>query len=243
MGESAAPEDIEQLVQIAEGNPLFVEELAASLAEGIAPGAGLPTTVRVAIASRIDALPAEERAALLDASVVGKVFWRGSLEAMDHDDVAETLDALEARDLIRRERTSSMGGDTEYTFRHVLIRDVAYGTLRRPDRRTRHAAVAHYVENMAGEQVRDIAWLLAHHWREAGEPGRAVEYLLIAAEAARDSWAVEEAIRLYDSAFELASDAPSNVPPRRTASRLPESPATVRPARASSTASSNLPVQ
>jgi tetratricopeptide (TPR) repeat protein len=165
----------------------------------------------VAIASRIDALPAEERAALLDASVVGKVFWRGSLEAMDHHDVAETLDALEARDLIRRERTSSMSGDAEYTFRHVLIRDVAYGTLRRPDRRTRHTAVAHYLERMAGEQVRDIAWLLAHHWREAGESSRAVEYLLIAAEAARDSWAVEEAIRLYDSAVELAGDDESRV--------------------------------
>src|SRR5437764_11201149 len=135
MGEEAAPEDIQQLVQIAEGNPLFVEELAASLAEGVAPGAKLPTTVRVAIASRIDALPAEERAALLDASVVGEVLWRGSLEAMEHHDAADTLDALEARDLIRREPTTRLSGDAEYTFKHVLIRDVAYATLPRADRR------------------------------------------------------------------------------------------------------------
>src|SRR5205807_979820 len=127
VGEGVAPEDVERLVQIAEGNPLFVEELAASLAEGIPPGAGLPTTVRMAIASRIDALPPEERAAMLDASVVG-------------------------------------------------------------------------------EQVRDIAGLLAHHWREAGEPDRAIEYLLLAADTARDSWASAEAIRLYERALELATD-------------------------------------
>ena len=206
VGEGVSPEDIDRLVQIAEGNPLFVEELAASLAERIPPGAGLPTTVRVAIASRIDALPPEERAALLDASVVGKVFWRGSLQAMDHAAVDEVLDALEARDLIRREPTSGMRGDVEYTFKHVLIRDVAYGTLPRPDRRTRHAAVARYVEEVAGERVRDISWLLAHHWREAGEPDRSIEYLLLTAETARDSWAMEEAVRLYDSALALATD-------------------------------------
>ncbi len=206
VGEGVSAEDVERLVQVAEGNPLFLEELAASLAEGIPPGTALPTTVRVAIASRIDALPPEERAALLDASVVGKVFWRGSLRAMDHELIADVLEALEARDLIRREPTSRMRGDTEYAFKHVLIRDVAYGTLPRPDRRTRHAAVARYVEEMAGEQVRDIAWLLAHHWREAGEPDRAIDYLLLSAEAARDSWATEEAIRLYDTALDLATD-------------------------------------
>jgi len=206
VGEGVAPEDVERLVQIAEGNPLFVEELAASLAEGIPPGAGLPTTVRMAIASRIDALPPEERAAMLDASVVGKVFWRGSLRAMDHEDVDDVLEDLEARDLIRREPTSRMRGDVEYVFKHVLIRDVAYGTLPRADRRARHAVVARYVADMAGEQVRDIAGLLAHHWREAGEPDRAIEYLLLAADTARDSWASAEAIRLYERALELATD-------------------------------------
>jgi class 3 adenylate cyclase/tetratricopeptide (TPR) repeat protein len=206
VGENVPGEEVERLVEVAEGNPLFVEELAASLAEGVSPGAALPTTVRVAIASRIDALPSAERTALLDASVVGKVFWRGSLQALDHDHVEDVLDILETRDLIRREPVSRMRGDTEYTFKHVLIRDVAYGTLARGDRRTRHAAVARYVEEVAGEQVRDVAWLLAHHWREAGEPDRAVEYLLVAAERARDSWATGEAVRLYDSALELAGD-------------------------------------
>ena len=125
---------------------------------------------------------------------------------MDHDDVDIALDALEARDLIRREPVSRMRGDPEYSFKHVLIRDVAYGTLPRADRRTRHAAVARYVEELAGEQTRDVSWLLANHWREAGEPGRALDYLLLAAASARDAWAAEDAIRSYDNALELATD-------------------------------------
>src|SRR5207237_962839 len=83
------------------------------------------------------------------------------------------------------EPTTRMRGDSEFTFKHVLIRDVAYGTLPRADRRSRHTAVARYIEGVAGEQFRDIAWLLAHHWREAGEPEDAVESLPIAAGAAR----------------------------------------------------------
>src|SRR6476661_10293897 len=170
------------------------------------PGTELPTTVRVAIAARIDALPPAERAALLDASVVGKVFWRGSLAAMEHEGIDAILDTLEARDLIRREPVTQMHGDSEFSFKHVLIRDVAYGTLPRQDRRDRHATVARYVEDMAGEQVRDMAWLLAYHWREAGEPAGAIGYLLIAAERARDAWATEEAMRLFESALDLATD-------------------------------------
>src|SRR5205085_9973461 len=165
---------------------LFLEELAASLAEGIPTGTALPTTVRVAISSRIDALPKHERAIVLDASVIGKVFWRGAVDALDHASVDEGLDALEERDLIRREPTSRVPGDVEYSFKHALICDVAYGTLPRADRRSRHAAVAAYVEETVGEHARDLAWLLAHHWREGGEPARAMDYLLLAAGAARD---------------------------------------------------------
>jgi tetratricopeptide (TPR) repeat protein len=64
---------------------------------------------------------------------------------------------------------------------------------------------------MAGERVREVAWLLGHHWREAGEPERAIDYLLLAAERARDGWATAEAIRLYDSALDLATDEAARV--------------------------------
>ncbi|MDP9343641.1 MAG: AAA family ATPase [Actinomycetota bacterium] len=198
---------IERLVGVAEGNPLFVEELTSSLIEGPFAKDELPTTVRAAIAARIDALPPDPRAALLDASVIGKTFWRGALETLGSlTAVDAALDALESRDFVRREPTSQVAGDAEFTFKHILIRDVAYGTLPRATRRKRHAAIARYIEGSAKEHVPDLAWLLAHHWSEAGEPRRAIEYLLVAADRARQAWALDEVVELYERALELAGD-------------------------------------
>src|SRR5205823_8869045 len=97
-------------------------------------------------------------------------------------------------------------GDAEYTFKHILIRDVAYGTIPRAGRRERHAAVARYIEESVHEHVPDLAWLLAHHWREGGDPRRAIDYLLIAADRARQAWALEETVDLYERALDLADD-------------------------------------
>ncbi len=203
---SQALVDIDRVVEIAGGNPLFIEELASSRAEGMG-GATLPATVREAIASRIDLLPTEQRVALLDASVIGSTFWRGVLSAIGPtQDLDASLAALEARDLIRRSPRSGVEGDAEFTFKHVLIRDVAYGTLPRAVRRARHAAVATHIESTSPESVRDLAWFLAHQWREAGERHRAIDYLLLAAERAGEGWAKDEAIARFDDALELAGD-------------------------------------
>lgn len=196
---------IARLAQAAEGNPLFVEELAAALVEGHELEE-LPTSVRAAIASRLDALSQEARALLLDASVIGRHFWKGGLVAMGWQrDLDSILSALETRDFIRRIPSSRVKGDLEYLFKHVLIRDVAYATLPRALRRERHAAVARYIEAAAGD-TKDLAALLAHHWREAGEPARAIDYLTDAAEQAAGAWALPEAVALYGSALELVED-------------------------------------
>jgi class 3 adenylate cyclase/tetratricopeptide (TPR) repeat protein len=208
---------VERIVELAEGNPLFLEELAASLSEGV-DDAQLPTTIRAAIASRIDSLPPQVRSGLLDASVIGKTFWREMLRVVGElDDVDAVLEALEARDLVRRVPSSQLEGDVEFTFKHILIRDVAYGTLPRAQRRERHAAVARYVEEAVGERAGVLAWLLAHHWREAGDPARAIDYLLQAAEQSRERWAKEEMLGLYTEALELAGDSDEQ---RRTRIRL-----------------------
>ena len=115
------------------------------------------------------------------------------------------LDALEARDLIRREPMSRVEGDREFNFKHILIREVAYATLPRASRRERHAAVAKYLEQQVGDTP-DLAWFLAHHWREAGEYAKAVEYLVAAAERAQHAFAKDEAIALFDDAIELSED-------------------------------------
>jgi class 3 adenylate cyclase/tetratricopeptide (TPR) repeat protein len=195
--------DPEKLVDVAGGNPLFLEELAASVAER--SGGELPVTVREAIAARIDALPGGARDALLSAAVIGKTFWRGILETVGSIvDVDEALTALEARDFVRRDSSSQVAGDAQYTFKHMLIREVAYSTVPRAARRERHAALARYMEGALATE--SLATILAYHWREAGEPTRAVPYLLAAAESARRSWAKTAVLDLYTKALELTND-------------------------------------
>jgi len=198
--------DPSRLVEIAEGNPLFLEELTASVAE-LGDRGDLPVTVREAIAARIDVLPAEARSALLSAAVIGKTFWRGALQTVGGiEGVDEALGLLEARDLVRRDPSSELSGDIQFTFKHMLIREVAYGTLPRAERRERHAAVARHIEASLAEASETLSTILAHHWREAGEPARAIPYLLAAAEAARRSWANDAVIDLYSRALDLAED-------------------------------------
>lgn len=196
--------DPTRLVDVAGGNPLFLEELAASVAE-LGESDELPVTVREAIAARIDATPSVVRDALLAAAVIGRTFWRGVLGTVGRiEDVDDVLNVLEARDFIRRDPSSQLAGDVQYTFRHMLIREVAYSTVPRAVRRDRHAAVARYIEeHLAGDS---LAAILAHHWREADEPQRAVPYLLAAAYTARRSWAKAAAVDLYAKALELEDD-------------------------------------
>jgi predicted ATPase len=178
--------DADQLAATAEGNPLFIEELASSLAEGATARGELPTNVRTIVSARLDALPNLERSLLLDASVVGRVFWRRVLEHLgwESGSLLSAVDSLERRDFIRRDLKSRVGGDQQFSFKHALIRDVAYATLPRARRRARHAAVARFVEDDAGELD-------------------AVAPFLAAAERASRGWAKEEAVQFYDRALEL----------------------------------------
>jgi predicted ATPase len=140
-------------------------------------------------------LPAAEREALLDAAAFGKVFWSGGLQA-----TASTLDALEGRDLIRRDPVSRLGGQQQFAFKHQLIREVAYSTLPRARRRERHESIALFLEEAVGN-VGDVAPALARHWREAGDPERAGRYFVSAGDQANRGWAKDEAVRLYQQAL------------------------------------------
>jgi class 3 adenylate cyclase len=196
------------LATTAEGNPLFIEELAASIAERpTADTHELPTSIRGIVSARLDALPPAERHVLLDAAVVGRVFWAGVLSRLqpEREDLSGLLGSLERRDLIRRASVSRIRGEQQFTFKHVLIRDVAYQTLPRAGRRQRHEVVARFLEE-ATPDLGDAAAVLGHHWREAGEPERALTYLMAAAEQAGRGWAKERALRLYREALELVPD-------------------------------------
>jgi class 3 adenylate cyclase len=207
-GEAEAPtsEAAAQVADVGEGNPLFIEELVASLSERATTTAHeLPTSIRGIVAARLDALPPGERSVLLAASVMGRIFWRGALARLGADDkqLRDVLDSLEGRDLIRREPVSRIQGDEQFRFKHVLIRDIAYATLPRARRREAHATVAAFLEDRTAES--DSAAFLAHHWREAGEPERAVGYFFAAGEQASRGWAKEEAVGLYNEALALVA--------------------------------------
>jgi class 3 adenylate cyclase len=192
----------------AEGNPLFIEQLAAAVTEtSQGTDASLPTTVRGIVAARLDALPPSERAVLLDAAVQGKVFWRGALERMtdNWEGLPELLGALERRDLIRRDRVSAIEGDQQYTFKHVLIHDVAYDLLPRARRQERHEQCARFLEDTTAE-IGEAGAALARHWRDAGNHDRAIDYLVAAAEQAERGWAKDRAVDLYREALGLVPE-------------------------------------
>jgi class 3 adenylate cyclase len=193
---------VDEVIRVAEGNPLFIEQLAACIDETAA--GVLPTSVRALLAARLDALPRAERALVVDASVVGKVFWEGALRAMDagNGDLDRLLQELERRDLVRREATSIIEGEQQFAFTHVLIRDVAYDLLPRADRARRHALVAQFFESSTGVS-REAIGALARHWRNAGDHERAVRQLVRAGEQAERGWAKDHAALLYREALEL----------------------------------------
>ena len=195
-------ERVEEVIRVAEGNPLFIEQLAATIDE--TDSGTLPTSVRALVAARLDALPRAERALLIDASVVGKVFWEGALRAVspDNGDVTRLLEDLERRDLVRREQASMIEGEQQFAFTHVLIRDVAYDLLPRADRARRHGLVAEFFESSTGASREKIG-ALARHWRNAGDHERAVKQLVRAAEQAERGWAKDHAAFLYREALEL----------------------------------------
>ncbi|HEU5477107.1 MAG TPA: AAA family ATPase [Gaiellaceae bacterium] len=201
--------DAQQAVlQRAEGNPLYAEEYARMLAEHESGDLPLPENVQGLIAARIDALPADEKALLQDASVIGKVFWPGALPGADD----RLLHALERKEFVRRDRRSSIAGETQYAFRHALVRDVAYGQIPRPGRVEKHRHAAEWLASLAPDRGEDRAEMLAHHYREAlalgGAAGIDVSDLRAPAQKAfADAASRALSLSAWPAAFELGQEA------------------------------------
>jgi class 3 adenylate cyclase len=214
----------ERLLRRAGGNPLYAEQFVRMLAERGDAGE-LPETVQGIIAARLDALPAEEKALLQDAAVIGKTFWTGALGAVSGVDARQAerlLHALERKEFVRRERRSSVAGDTEHTFAHVLVRDVAYAQIPRAGRAERHRAAAEWIDSLGRSE--DRAELLAHHYLAALELGeaagmdtgtfrsRARDALVEAGNRALSLNAFAAAERFYTSALDLTSEDDAEYP-------------------------------
>jgi predicted ATPase len=115
--------------------------------DGLGDG-GLPGSVQGLIAARLDGLALDEKELLQNAAVVGRVFWTGSL-GDDRPALDEALHALARREFVRRERRSSIAGETEYSFRHTLIRDVAYEQIPKARHAEKHLAAAGWIESLS----------------------------------------------------------------------------------------------
>ena len=164
----------QQLLEQAGGNPLYAEEFVRLLADrgGLGNEGEVPESVQALIAARLDTLAPERKSLLQDASVLGKVFWAGALASMadrDPAEVEQALHELARKELVRPARASSMEGEREYAFWHVLVRDVCYGQIPRAARAARHEAAAAWLEDKAGGRVEDLADVLAYHYESALE--------------------------------------------------------------------------
>ena len=124
----------------------------------------IPDSVQALIAARIDGLDADDKRVLQHAALVGRVFWRGALDALSPDlDVASALDRLLEREFIAPEARSSVAGRAGVPFTHGLIREVAYGTLTKAHRADDHLPLAAWVAERAPDELADIrAYHLDH---------------------------------------------------------------------------------
>lgn len=225
------------IVERSEGNPLYVEEIVRKLIDDgilrateaarweVARPVGeveLPRSVQGLIAARLDALPDDEKAILQDASVVGRVFWLGAVAELTGRTVVEVRDALgrlRVKELVLPHEPSSFSNEQELSFRHNLIRDGAYDSLPKSLRADKHAGVARWAEQRAGDRADEIAELIATHLLEAlryldelGETGARREDLMrsafrwtrAAGERTAALWQRAEATRWFREAWRLA---------------------------------------
>jgi class 3 adenylate cyclase/Tfp pilus assembly protein PilF len=187
------------VLERAGGNPLYAEEFVRFLAdreiespETLLDDGGLPDSVHALIAARLDTLAHERKSLLQDAAVVGNVFWAGALAEIGgggENELEIALHELTRKELVRPSRTTSMDGESEYAFWHILVRDVAYSQIPRAERARRHRVAAAWIERKAGERVEDLAEVLAHHYLQAIElfeaAGERVEAAELTAHARR----------------------------------------------------------
>ncbi len=163
----------------AAGSPLYGEQVAAMYRDRLMPDDGgsldetaVPATIAALLAARIDALPPDAKAALLDASVVGKTFWSGAVAALGsrpRSEIEPLLADLARRELVRPAFPAAMAGEAEYTFVHALLRDVAYGELPRSARLARHRATAAWITDRAGAALGEDAEIVIAHLERALE--------------------------------------------------------------------------
>ena len=211
----------EQLLAHAGGNPLYAEQYARMLAER-GDTVAVPETLQGIVAARLDLLDAHAKRLLQAAAVLGRTFWAGGVAALtdlERAAVEERLHPLQRKDFVRREQRSAVANDTQYTFLHVVVRDVAHGQIPRAERAEQHRLAGEWIESLGRPD--DHADLLAHHYLAALELGeaagtevselapRAARALALAGDRALALNAFGDARDLYRRALDLLPTADS----------------------------------
>jgi DNA-binding NarL/FixJ family response regulator len=193
---------------LAEGRPLFAEELLRGVLERLGRDENarpsVPTSIRAAVRERFLVLPKSDRELLLHASLFGRRFSARRLQLLTASGEAETLAALRsARDLqLIVEDPDDAEGDV-FAFRHALTREAIYAEMLRAEARIRHARVAQLLIEESGP---DVAAIAEHAWR-AGLGEAAAEWNERAGDEAAAIFAFAEAARAYERAFKSSTDA------------------------------------
>ncbi|NIW35214.1 MAG: AAA family ATPase [Gemmatimonadetes bacterium] len=220
LGDHELPgEFIDVIVERAEGNPLFIEETLKSLTEsgalvrerGVWRASGdiaeieVPDTIESVLTTRIDGLDGPSRQVLQLASVVGRRFWSGVLaDALAGRSIERELTDLQRSTLIRALPFSTVSGNREFMFEHLLLQEVAYEGMLRGARTELHGAVARWFEEQPGSQRGEYDELIAYHRERSDDPESAIPFLHRAAQAARGRGALLDARALIDRALRLA---------------------------------------
>ncbi|HUG48035.1 MAG TPA: adenylate/guanylate cyclase domain-containing protein [Candidatus Limnocylindria bacterium] len=215
----------------ADGIPLYAVETVRmlvangrlALADGVYRPTGdlgdiaVPETLTALIAARLDALNSADRSLVADASVLGQSFSPVALAALAGEDVAQLesqLAGLVQRELLRREADPRSPERGQYAFVQALIREVAYNTLSKRDRKARHLAAARYFESLATDEVAGalaVHYLAAYRAAGEGEVADALKSqarlaLRGAAERAAALGSHEQAVTFLEQALEITSD-------------------------------------
>jgi class 3 adenylate cyclase/tetratricopeptide (TPR) repeat protein len=157
----------ERILQVAEGNPLFLEEMIGLLRDSGGAEVEVPPTIQALLAARLDQLEPAERSVLERGSVEGRTFHRGAVAALAEGDgsIDQRLIALVRKELVRPDR-AQLAGDDAYRFRHLLIRDAAYDALPKATRAELHERFARWIEQHGTELV-ELDEILGYHLERA----------------------------------------------------------------------------
>ena len=170
---------VAKVVERSGGNPLFAEEMVRRVAEGDLGAAELPDTVQAVLAARLDALDPFERRLVQQAAVVGRTFWEASLAPLaeaEGRELGRALTVLQEKDILAPGAEGRLAGERELAFKHVLIRDVAYGMLPKAVRSRKHFEVGALHRGARGRPDR----------RDGGAAGRALRPRGVARARGRD---------------------------------------------------------